>query len=100
MLARYALQQTETLEPLSSLAAGRFNLRLGREDKAGRTYSDDQRAWLMAIRDHIAVNIEITLEDLTESPDFSAKGGIFRARNLFGAGLTDMLEDLTEALVA
>ena len=46
MLVRYALGQTESLEPLSSLVAGRFNLWLGREEKAGRVYSDEQRAWL------------------------------------------------------
>ena len=36
MLVRYALSQAETLEPLPSIVAGRFNLWLGREEKAGR----------------------------------------------------------------
>ncbi len=67
MLVRYAMGETESLEPLSSLVAGRFNLWLGREEKAGRTYSDDQRAWLTAIRDHLAVNIEIRPEDIMEA---------------------------------
>ncbi|WP_294539191.1 DEAD/DEAH box helicase family protein [uncultured Rhodoblastus sp.] len=100
MLVRYALGQTETLEPLSSLVAGRFNLWLGREEKAGRAYTDEQKAWLMAIRDHLAVNIEISRQDMMDAPEFAAKGGILRAQNLFGVRLPDLLDDLTEALVA
>ncbi len=80
MLVRYAMGETESLEPLSSLVAGRFNLWLGREEKAGRTYSDDQRAWLTAIRDHLAVNIEIRPEDIMEAPEFASRGGMIKAR--------------------
>jgi type I restriction enzyme R subunit len=100
MLVRYALGQAEALEPLPSLVAGRFNLWLGREEKAGRSYTDEQRAWLMAIRDHLAVNIEIRPEDMMEAPEFAARGGIVRARGLFGARLPDLLDELTDVLVA
>ena len=100
MLVRYALSQTETLEPLPSIVAGRFNLWLGREEKAGRVYTDEQRAWLTAIRDHLAVNIEIRPEDLMEAPEFSGRGGIVRARALFGARLPALLDELTDTLVA
>jgi type I restriction enzyme, R subunit len=100
MLVRYALGQAETLEPLSSLTAGRFNLWLGREEKAGRTYSDEQRNWLMAIRDHLSVNVEIRPEDMMDAPEFAARGGIVRARALFGARLPALLDELTDTLVA
>ena len=90
MLVRYALGQSEALEPLPSLVAGRFNLWLGREEKAGRGYTEEQRAWLAAIRDHLAVNIEIR----------PARGGLVRARALFGVRLPALLEELTDALVA
>ncbi len=100
MLVRYAIGETETLEPLPSLVAGRFNLWLGREEKAGRLYSEDQRAWLAAIRDHLAVNIEIRPEDLMEAPEFAAKGGIVKARGLFGTRLPELLGELSDALVA
>src|ERR1700730_5085771 len=66
MLVRYALSQSDTLEPLPSITAGRFNLWLGREEKAGRTYTDEQRGWLIAIRDHLSVNVELRPEDLME----------------------------------
>jgi type I restriction enzyme R subunit len=100
MLVRYALGQNGSLEPLPSVVAGRFNLWLGREEKAGRVYSDDQKAWLAAIRDHLAVNIEIRPEDLMEAPEFAARGGIVRARGLFGTRLPELLDELTEVLVA
>jgi type I restriction enzyme R subunit len=100
MLVRYALGQTESLEPLPSVVAGRFNLWLGREEKAGRTYTEEQRTWLMAIRDHLAVNIEIQPEDMMEAPEFSARGGILRARALFGSRLPALLDEMTDVLVA
>lgn len=100
MLVRYALSQAETLEPLPSLVAGRFNLWLGREEKAGRVYTEEQRAWLMAIRDHLAVNIEIRPEDIVDAPEFAGRGGILRARALFGVRLPALLDELTDTLVA
>ena len=100
MLVRYAIGENAALEPLSSLIAGRFNLWLGREEKAGRAYSEDQRAWLVAIRDHLAVNIEMRPEDMMEAPEFAGRGGIVRARALFGSRLPALLDELTDTLVA
>lgn len=100
MLVRYALGQAEALEPLPSLVAGRFNLWLGREEKAGRSYTEEQRQWLTAIRDHLSVNIEIRPEDMMDAPEFSARGGIVRARALFGTRLPELLDELNDVLVA
>lgn len=100
MLVRYAMGETPSLEPLSSLIAGRFNLWLGREEKAGRSYTDKQKELLTLIRDHLAVNIEISDMDLMEAPEFAARGGIIHARSLFGARLPELLDELTDALVA
>lgn len=100
MLVRYAIGEAETLEPLPALVAGRFNLWLGREEKAGRSYTEAQKAWLVAIRDHLTVNIEIGIGDLMEAPEFSARGGLIQARALFGTRLPVLLDDLTDALVA
>ena len=99
-LVRFALEQRDTLTPLSTEMAGRFNLWLGREEKAGRTYNPEQKAWLEAIRDHLAANIDVSLRDLQDHPTFAAKGGVVAARAAFGVRLHDVMEDLTEALVA
>jgi type I restriction enzyme, R subunit len=100
MLVRYALGATAALEPLPATIAGRFNLWLGREERAGRIYTEAQRAWLFAIRDFIAVNVDITPEDLMEAPDFAAQGGLLRAHALFGDRLRPLLQELPQVLIA
>ena len=99
-LVRYALGQRDSLAQMSSEVAGRFNLWLGREERAGRTYDAAQLGWLEAIRDHLAANIDLTLADLQELPRFSERGGVFAARAAFGARLPELIEDLSDALVA
>jgi type I restriction enzyme, R subunit len=64
---------------------------MGREERSGRIYTEEQKAWLQAIRDHLAVNVEMTADDITDAPEFAAKGGILRARALFGARLPALL---------
>jgi type I restriction enzyme R subunit len=100
MLVRYALGELTTLEPLPATIAGRFNLWVGREERAGRTYTEAQRAWLFAIRDFIAVNVDITPEDLMDAPDFAAQGGLLRAHALFGDRLRPILDELPQVLTA
>jgi len=100
MLVRFALDKDDVLEPLPAKVAGRFNLWLGREKNASREYSTEQLAWLVAIRDHLAVNAEVTREDLLDMAAFAGKGGLVKARELFGSRLDDLLGDLSDALVA
>ena len=100
MLVRYALGDLTTLEPLPATIAGRFNLWVGREERAGRTYTEAQRAWLFAIRDFIAVNVDITPEDLMDAPDFAAQGGLARAHAVFGDRLRPLLDELPQVLTA
>lgn len=100
-LVRYAIGDRAELEPLGPDVARRFELWLGREKKAGRDYSDEQLAWLRLMRDWVAGNVEVTMADLREVSDFTAKGGAARARQLFGADrLTLLVDELTETLVA
>jgi type I restriction enzyme R subunit len=99
-LVRFATGRVETLAPLSSDMAGRFNLWLGREKQAGRDYTQAQLGWLEAIRDHLAANIELPLRDLQELPQFERRGGIVAARAAFAGRLDAVVDDLTTALVA
>jgi type I restriction enzyme R subunit len=73
---------------------------LGREERAGRTYTEAQRAWLFAVRDFIAINVDITPDDLMEAPDFAAQGGLVRAHALFGDRLRPLPEELPQVLIA
>ena len=99
-LVRFATGRTDTLAPLSSDMAGRFNLWLGREKQAGREYTEEQLAWLEAIRDHLATNIELPLRELENDPKFHQRGGILAARRAFLNRLDAVVDDLTTALVA
>lgn len=99
-LVRFAIGSAETLGPLSMDMAGRFNLWLGREKRAGREYTQEQLGWLEAIRDHLAANIEVSLRDLQDFPQFTARGGVIAARKAFGSQLETVIGDVTEALVA
>ena len=99
-LVRFALGQTEELQSLSVDVERRFNLWIGRRLKAGDSFTEDQMTWLKLIRDAIAANFEIAPRDLLENPRFSDKGGLVRARELFGARLNPMLDEMTGALVA
>jgi len=101
-LVRYAVSSDgdKTLQPFAVAAEQKFNLWMGRQQKAGKTFTPEQEAWLRLIKDHIAANAEVTVEDLQEIPDFAAKGGIVAARRVFGPDITTMLDDLAGALVA
>ena len=99
-LVRYALGQATVLEPLAPEVERRFNLWLGREKNAGREYSEDQTAWLRLLRDAVAANAEVLPGDLRAQPQFATRGGMPRARRLFGAErLEGLLEELSEQLM-
>lgn len=99
-LVRYTLGFDEILEPFCTKVEQRFNLWVGREKRQGREYTAEQMEWLKAIAGFIAANAEITPRDLMEIPSFSDRGGLVKARFLFGSNLNTMLDDLQLALVA
>jgi type I restriction enzyme R subunit len=99
-LVRFAVGQVEVLEPHAARVEQRFNLWIGRQIKAGRVFSDGQMAWLRAIKDYLAANVEIAPADLMRDQPFSDWGGVVVARRLFGVELNGMLDELSEVLVA
>jgi type I restriction enzyme R subunit len=99
-LVRYALGLDELLEPFGAKVEQRFNLWIGREKKQGREYSAEHLEWLKAISQFIAANVEIAPRDLLEFPDFTDRGGLLKARALFGPNLDNLLDELQEVLVA
>ena len=99
-LVRFAAGLDAELVPYSQRVEQLFNLWLGRQKKAGKAFTPEQLAWLTCVKEHLAANVEISLQDLGDVPEFSDRGGIFAARRLFGADLEPMLNELTESLVA
>ena len=96
-LVRYAIGNDDELAPFAEQAEERFQGWLATQEVAGSIYSDEQRQWLEAIKDHIAGSVSIEPGDLQYAP-FAQRGGIGRAYALFGDGLQALLEELNLAL--
>lgn len=98
-LVRFAVGQSDVLEPFPETVDKRFNDWLAEQAKLGRTFTAEQMEWLLMIKEHIANSVSIGLGDFDLTP-FSDKGGAIRAYNVFGAELNDILEELNKVLVA
>lgn len=98
-LVRYAVHQENELRPFKDVVFARFEKWLSEQEKRGRKFTDEQRQWLTAIRDHIAASVSIEPDDFELSP-FSQWGGLGKAYKIFGADLQPMLEQLNEVLAA
>jgi len=62
-------------------------------------FSPDQLAWLNKIKDQIAQNAEMTVEDFNYIP-FNQEGGLLKARELFGKDLDKLIQELNGYLIA
>ncbi|XXY17163.1 type I restriction-modification enzyme R subunit C-terminal domain-containing protein [Sorangium sp. So ce216] len=98
-LVRFALHQEEELVPFRERVQERFELWMTQQANQGRKFSAEQRSWLEAIRDHMAANLEIAVEDFEYAP-FAGMGGVGKAARVFGAELANVMEELNEVLAA
>ena len=96
-LVRYTLGEADELVAYPDLVDERFEAWLLQQSNAGRTFTPDQSAFLVRIKDRIATTLGITPADLT-APPFSTQGGLGKARQLFGTDLNALLTELTQAL--
>ncbi|MBC8333073.1 MAG: DEAD/DEAH box helicase family protein [Anaerolineae bacterium] len=97
-LVRFALEQSETLEPFPLTVAERYRAWLVDQLNAGRQFSPEQLEWLEMIRTHIAASVTIEMDDFEEVP-FNQKGGAVKVYQLFGDELDGILDELTQVLV-
>ena len=77
----------------------RFEAWLLQQSNAGRSFSQEQVAYLDLIKARIATNLSIAPAELM-GPPFSTQGGPGKARQLFGNELDALLNELTQALAA
>jgi type I restriction enzyme, R subunit len=87
--------QGQTTTPSSSTGEGRGkgdNLQTNR-------FSPDQLDWLNKIKDQIAQNAEMTVDDFNYIP-FNQEGGLLKARELFGKDLDNVIQELNGYLIA
>ncbi|WP_323670960.1 DEAD/DEAH box helicase family protein [Candidatus Poriferisodalis multihospitum] len=98
-LVRYTLGEADILVSYPDLVSERFEAWLLQQSNAGRSFSQEQAAYLELIKDRIATNLGIAPSELM-APPFSTQGGLGKAKQLFGEELDALLDELTAALAA
>ena len=111
-LIRFSTGLSDVLEPFPELVNNRFDNwlkqqalqrhsgesgnpehdRHSRED-GNPVFSPDQLDWLNKIKDQIAQNAEMTVEDFNYIP-FNQEGGLLKAHELFGKDLNNIIQQL------
>jgi len=100
-IVRFAVSDHQgVLAPYRDLVMARFQAWMQQQANAGRSFSDEQRQWLEAMRDHFAGNLELSLDDLAQVP-FAQMGGVGRAFKVFGGDeIGRVIAELNEVLAA
>jgi type I restriction enzyme R subunit len=97
-LVRFALEESEVLEPFPLTVEERYRNWLLSQLEAGRQFNDEQLEWLEMIKDHIAASVTIEMEDFDDVP-FNQKGGAVKVYQLFGSDLEMILGELNRGLL-
>jgi type I restriction enzyme R subunit len=110
-LVRFAMQQDNELVPYPERVQANFKAWLAQQSSLplppageGRgegspRFTTEQLHWLEMIRDHIAANLGIDIEDFSYAP-FEQEGGLGKVHQLFGAELPAVIETLNRELAA
>lgn len=98
-LVRFTLGEEQELIPFPERVRERFDGWLLQQEQVGRSFTSEQRRWLVDIRDHIAASMGISGDDFDYMP-FTERGGIGKAFEVFGDELRPILDELNEVLVA
>jgi type I restriction enzyme R subunit len=98
-LVRFAMHQDNELVPYPERVNANFKAWLAQQEASGKRFSEEQRRWLVMIRDHVAANLGIELDDFELAP-FAKEGGLGKVHQLFGAELPKVLEALNRELAA
>jgi len=98
-IIRYTLHQEDMLVPFGQKVDKKFEKWLVDQESKGRKFNQEQKDWLLMIKDQIATSISATLEDMDDIP-FSEKGGRIKLYKLFGEDYQKILEELHEVLIS
>jgi type I restriction enzyme R subunit len=98
-LVRHALEPDGELVAYPLTVEERFANWMAQQAQAGTEFSDEQRVWLVRIKDHLATSLAIAPDDFELEP-FVSHGGFGRANAAFDGKLSTLLEELTTELVA
>ncbi len=98
-LMRFAIGESDVLEPFSDMVDRRFNEWLAQQEGLGKRFTPEQMEWLTMIKGHIATSLSIGTDDFEFAP-FYEKGGAVKVYQLFGQQLNGILDELNERLAA
>jgi type I restriction enzyme R subunit len=70
------------------------------EMRAFHAFGSEQEKWLGMIGEHLKENLSISEDDLNFQPVFNQRGGLAKARKLFGKDLRPLIDRLNYTLVA
>jgi len=98
-LINYATGLKDVLEPFSQVVERRFDTWLTQQQQTGVEFDDSQLEWLALIKEQIAQNAEMMIEDFDYAP-FTQQGGVLKAKQLFGEQLDNVVNELNGYLIA
>lgn len=98
-IVRHAISPEEPLVPVVTTVEENYQSWLKDQAASGVSFTEDQRRWLDAIKDHIASSLSIEQGDFEYAP-FNQLGGLGKVYQLFGSRLSTMLDELNERLAA
>jgi len=67
---------------------------------AKKTFDEEQTEWLGYIREHLVENLTLEVDDFDYAPVFERRGGIGKARKVFGELLEPMIQEINYAVAA
>jgi len=95
-LIRFSTGLSNVLEPFNELVNNRFENWINQQTT---DFKSEQLQWLSKIKDQIAQNAEMTVEDFEYTP-FNQDGGLLKAKELFGNDLDGIIQELNGYLIA
>jgi type I restriction enzyme, R subunit len=98
-ILRYELEETEALIPFKEQVEINYKQWLIRQEKQGTLFTEEQLQWLNLIKEHLTGELSIEQMDLQQSP-FGQKGGIIRAKLLFGEQLPTILDEIRQVTIS
>ncbi|MDO6465526.1 type I restriction endonuclease subunit R [Pseudoalteromonas carrageenovora] len=98
-LVTYATGLKDVLEPFPEVVERRFDNWLTQQQQTGVEFDAGQLEWLALIKEQIAQNAEMMIEDFDYAP-FTQQGGVLKAKQLFGDKLNNVVNELNGYLIA
>ena len=98
-LISYATGLKDVLEPFPELVERRFSAWVQQQQHSGIEFTSAQLEWLNLIKQQIAQNAEMIIDDFYYAP-FNQQGGLLKAKQLFGDKIEVVLTELNGYLIA